>query len=116
MRGLVFLVLWLVGLAAAAAEPCPGNPDALGTSRVLKISPGDFRRIGSMQYAQTLPLKNHEVVITRRRANTALHQRHSRYAGLTVRQSDLFPGWRDGAGLSLDRQAHLQCRPHNRDA
>jgi len=64
MRGLVVLVLWLVGLAAASAEPCPGNPDALGTSRVLKISPGDFHRIGSMQYAQTLPLKDHEVVIT----------------------------------------------------
>jgi peptidoglycan-N-acetylglucosamine deacetylase len=64
MRGLVVLVLWLVGLAAASAEPCPGNPDALGTTRVLKISPSDFRRIGSMQYAQTLPLKDHEVVIT----------------------------------------------------
>jgi hypothetical protein len=37
---------------------------ALGTTRVLKISPSDFRRIGSMQYAQTLPLKDHEVVIT----------------------------------------------------
>ena len=64
MRGAVFLVLWLVGLSAASAEPCPGNPDALGTSRVLKISPGDFHRIGSMQYAETLPLKDHEVVIT----------------------------------------------------
>ena len=31
---------------------------------MLKISPSDFRRIGSMQYAQTLPLKDHEVVIT----------------------------------------------------
>jgi peptidoglycan/xylan/chitin deacetylase (PgdA/CDA1 family) len=57
-------MLWLVGLSAASAEPCPGNPDALGTTRVLKISPSDFRRIGSMQYAQTLPLKDHEVVIT----------------------------------------------------
>jgi peptidoglycan/xylan/chitin deacetylase (PgdA/CDA1 family) len=64
MRGLVVLLLWLVGLVAASAEPCPGNPDALGTSRVLKISPTDFKRIGSMQYAQTLPLKDHEVVIT----------------------------------------------------
>ena len=64
MRGVVVLALWLVSLAVASAEPCPGNPDALGTSRVLKISPADFRRIGSMQYAQTLPLKDHEVVIT----------------------------------------------------
>src|SRR5262245_39359764 len=64
MRGFVVLFLWLVGVAAASAEPCPGNPDALGTSRVLKINPADFRRIGSMQYTQTLPLKDHEVVIT----------------------------------------------------
>ena len=35
-----------------------------GTSRVLTVSPNDFRRIGSMQYAQSLPLKDHEVVLT----------------------------------------------------
>jgi len=64
MRGVVVLVLWLVGCAAATAEPCPGNPDALGTSRVLTISPKDFQRIGSMQYTQSLPLKDHEVVLT----------------------------------------------------
>jgi peptidoglycan-N-acetylglucosamine deacetylase len=72
MRGVVVLFFWLAGLltglltglAAASAEPCTGNPDALGTSRILKISPADFRRIGTMQYAQTLPLKDHEVVIT----------------------------------------------------
>lgn len=63
--GNVALVLWLAStLAAAAAEPCPGNPDALGTSRVLSINPTDFRRIGTMQYSKTLPLKDHEVVIT----------------------------------------------------
>src|SRR6476646_1743865 len=68
MRGVVsvvFVFLWLAAsIAAAAAEPCPGNPDALGTSRVLTISPSDFSRIGSMQYAKTLPLNDHEVVIT----------------------------------------------------
>jgi peptidoglycan/xylan/chitin deacetylase (PgdA/CDA1 family) len=64
MRGVVFLVLWLAGCAAAAAEPCAGNPDALGTSRVFAINPGDFKRIGSMQYTQSLPLKDHEVVLT----------------------------------------------------
>jgi len=64
MRGLVFFVVWLVSCAAASAEPCAGNPDALGTSRVLTISPSDFKRIGSMQYTQTLPLNDHEVVLT----------------------------------------------------
>jgi peptidoglycan/xylan/chitin deacetylase (PgdA/CDA1 family) len=65
MRSVLVLVFCLVGsLAASAAETCPGNPNALGTSRVLTINPADFARIGSMQYAQTLPLNDHEVVIT----------------------------------------------------
>jgi len=60
-----FVVLWLAGgIIAAAADPCPGNPDALGTNRTLAISPAEFSRIGSMQYKQTLPLDDHEVVIT----------------------------------------------------
>jgi len=46
------------------AADCPGHPDALGTSRVLTISPNDFSRIGSVQYKQTLPLADHEVVLT----------------------------------------------------
>ena len=50
--------------AAAVTQSCPGNPNALGTSRVLTIDPGEFSRIGSMQYKQTLPLNDHEVVIT----------------------------------------------------
>ena len=53
-----------VAQAPAPARSCPGNPDALGTSRVLTINPGEFIRIGSMQYKQTLPLNDHEVVIT----------------------------------------------------
>ncbi len=65
MRGVMVVVFWLAGsIAAAAGELCPGNPDALGTSRMLEISPTEFSRIGSMQYTQTLPLADHEVVIT----------------------------------------------------
>jgi peptidoglycan/xylan/chitin deacetylase (PgdA/CDA1 family) len=52
------------GFASASAETCPGNPDALGTSRILTISPSKFSQVGSMQYKQTLPLNDHEVVIT----------------------------------------------------
>ena len=60
-----FCVFVVAGWSGQArAEACPGNPDALGTNRVLTISPADFSRIGSMQYKQTLPLKDHEVVIT----------------------------------------------------
>jgi peptidoglycan/xylan/chitin deacetylase (PgdA/CDA1 family) len=50
--------------AQTAASNCPGNPNALGTSRVLAIDPADFKRIGHMQYPDSLPLKDKEVVIT----------------------------------------------------
>src|SRR5271155_4265079 len=58
-----------VGLAAAApgsawAAECPGNPDALGTSRVLVLEPGKLTRVGVMQYPQSLPLADKEVVLT----------------------------------------------------
>jgi len=49
---------------AKAAEACPGHPDALGTSRVLTISPSQFQLLGTLDYKQTLPLKDHEVVLT----------------------------------------------------
>jgi peptidoglycan/xylan/chitin deacetylase (PgdA/CDA1 family) len=49
---------------SAAAETCSGNPDALGTSRVLTINPDEFTLLGTIQYEQTLPLKDHEVVLT----------------------------------------------------
>src|SRR5665213_556629 len=60
--GVCFLLVASVGPAMAGT--CPGHPDALGTSRVLTISPDEFTRIGSMQYKQSLPLADHEVVIT----------------------------------------------------
>jgi peptidoglycan-N-acetylglucosamine deacetylase len=49
---------------AAFAEDCPGHPDALGTSRTLVVDPREHPRIGAMQYSQTLPLRDHEVVLT----------------------------------------------------
>jgi peptidoglycan/xylan/chitin deacetylase (PgdA/CDA1 family) len=48
----------------AADASCPGHPGALGTSRVLTISPDDFKLLGTIQYKTTLPLKDHEVVLT----------------------------------------------------
>jgi peptidoglycan/xylan/chitin deacetylase (PgdA/CDA1 family) len=47
-----------------AASNCPGHPDALGTSRVLALDPAEYRRIGRMQYPDSLPLNNKEVVLT----------------------------------------------------
>jgi peptidoglycan/xylan/chitin deacetylase (PgdA/CDA1 family) len=54
---------WL-GTAPAHATDCPGNPDALGTSRTIVVDPKEHPRIGTMQYGETLPLNDHEVVLT----------------------------------------------------
>jgi peptidoglycan/xylan/chitin deacetylase (PgdA/CDA1 family) len=48
----------------ASAADCPGNPDAIGTSRTLVVDPREHTRIGTMQYRETLPLRDHEVVLT----------------------------------------------------
>lgn len=48
----------------AGAADCPGNPDAIGTSRTLVVDPRDHPRIGSFQYPQTLPLAEKEIVLT----------------------------------------------------
>ena len=48
----------------ALAADCPGRPDALGTSRTLVVDPREHPRIGTMQYAETLPLADGEVVLT----------------------------------------------------
>src|SRR5215510_2435445 len=62
---LALSVCILAGVSiSASAETCPGNPDALGTSRVLTINPSEFTLLGTMQYKQTLPLEDHEVVLT----------------------------------------------------
>ena len=67
---LTVLYLALFACSAVAAEPaetatnCPGHPDAIGTSRTLVVDPRAHPRIGSMQYPETLPLKDHEVVLT----------------------------------------------------
>lgn len=62
---------FLAGAAACAlvspafsADDCPGNPNALGTSRTLVVDPREHPRIGVMQYGETLPLNDREVVLT----------------------------------------------------
>jgi peptidoglycan/xylan/chitin deacetylase (PgdA/CDA1 family) len=57
-------VLTCVGVQAASAADCPGHPDAIGTSRTLVVDPREHPIIGTMQYAKTLPLADHEVVLT----------------------------------------------------
>src|SRR6201747_97785 len=60
---LVALLSWITVQTASAAD-CPGHPDALGTSRTLVVDPRQHPRIGTMQYPETLPLQDHEVVLT----------------------------------------------------
>lgn len=48
----------------AVAEPCPGNPDALGTERVLTVDPAQTPRVGRKHFPVTLPLAPKEVVLT----------------------------------------------------
>ncbi len=55
-------ILW--GLTAGNAAECPGNPTAIGTSRVIAVDPTEHSRLGTMQYAETLPLAEKEVVLT----------------------------------------------------
>jgi peptidoglycan/xylan/chitin deacetylase (PgdA/CDA1 family) len=67
LRGSVLSFGLLIGLTAAQpalAADCPGNPDAIGTSRTLVVDPREHPRIGTMQYPETLPLRDHEVVLS----------------------------------------------------
>ena len=61
----IALGLGLFGVVdTASAVDCPGNANALGTHRVMTIDPADYPRLGTMQYHDTLPLADKEVVLT----------------------------------------------------
>jgi peptidoglycan/xylan/chitin deacetylase (PgdA/CDA1 family) len=57
------LLLTILLGGAAAAAPC-SNPDALGTSRTLIVGTEGGTAVGLKTYPQTLPLADHEVVLT----------------------------------------------------
>ena len=57
-----FLVASLVGIGTATAAECPAG--ALGVSRTIVVDPSEHVRLGSMQYGESLPLKDREVVLT----------------------------------------------------
>ena len=56
-------VLWPAWIAGASAGDCP-HPSALGTARVLSIDVTGTPRVGLKSFPQTLPLRDHEVVLT----------------------------------------------------
>src|SRR6476619_7157825 len=57
-------VLACVAAQAASAADCPGHPDAIGTARTMGVEPRQYPIVGTMQYGKTLPLEDHEVVLT----------------------------------------------------
>jgi peptidoglycan/xylan/chitin deacetylase (PgdA/CDA1 family) len=62
-RSLAVLLCVALLPTLAVAQPCPGNPDALGTTRVLAVDPS-IQRVGLKHFPQTLPLAAKEVVLT----------------------------------------------------
>lgn len=61
---IAMLVATLLIAAAAEAAPCAGNPDALGTARILSVDAAATPRVGRKHFPQTLPLARKEVVLT----------------------------------------------------
>jgi peptidoglycan-N-acetylglucosamine deacetylase len=57
-----FLLASIIGLGSAAAAECPDG--ALGVSRTITVDPADHPLVGSMQYPESLPLRDREVVLT----------------------------------------------------
>jgi len=59
----IIVIASLALIAAARAAECP-RKDALGTSRVLTVNAATSPRVGLKSFPQTLPLEDHEVVLT----------------------------------------------------
>jgi len=64
IRPLAAILAVVVLPLAAPAAPCPGNPDALGTERVLAVDAKTTPRIGRKEFSSTLPLGPKELVLT----------------------------------------------------
>ncbi len=56
------LAALIVGASAARAANC--GPDALGTSRVIEVGTHGGLEVGLKTYPQTIPLADHEVILT----------------------------------------------------
>jgi peptidoglycan/xylan/chitin deacetylase (PgdA/CDA1 family) len=63
-RFFALVLIIAIGPATAAAESCPGNPQALGTARVIQVDAQAEPRIGRKQFPSTLPLQAKELVLT----------------------------------------------------
>ncbi len=63
LAGTLFAALSFVAATGVFAEDCPGNPNALGVSRVMPVSAKEGP-VGVVSYKKTLNLQDHEVVLT----------------------------------------------------
>jgi peptidoglycan/xylan/chitin deacetylase (PgdA/CDA1 family) len=64
MRRTLLLLLAMIMAGRAAAADCPGNPAALGVSRTIVVDPTEHPLLGGLQYDESLPLNDREVVLT----------------------------------------------------
>src|ERR1043166_9116677 len=64
MRHVAIALCCVAGIGPALAEPCPGNPDAIGTSRTVVVDGAKLPLIGTMHYQTSVPLEDHEVLLT----------------------------------------------------
>jgi peptidoglycan/xylan/chitin deacetylase (PgdA/CDA1 family) len=62
MRSYVSALIVLLGVGAAAAAEC--GPDKLGTSRVVGVGTEGGLQVGLKTYDKTIPLADHEVILT----------------------------------------------------
>jgi peptidoglycan/xylan/chitin deacetylase (PgdA/CDA1 family) len=63
-RAALIMLAWTALAGPALAADCPGNPAALGVSRTIVVDPTEHTRLGGLQYRESLPLNDHEVVLT----------------------------------------------------
>jgi peptidoglycan/xylan/chitin deacetylase (PgdA/CDA1 family) len=62
MRTAVVMAALVLGLKAAGAQTC--GPEKLGTSRVAEVGTEGGLEVGLKTYPQTIPLADHEVILT----------------------------------------------------
>lgn len=65
MTGFIVIIVAAMLLPLAAwAQPCPRNPQALGTERTIAVDANTTPRVGRKQFPGTLPLRPKELVLT----------------------------------------------------
>jgi peptidoglycan-N-acetylglucosamine deacetylase len=64
IRLVPFALIAAIIPVTAAADLCPGNPNALATARVLTVDARNTPQVGRKEFSSTLPLGSKELVLT----------------------------------------------------